>query len=140
MRLKTKKQSKTDIQIKQINVSLLKNNETNNHIWRKARVITQLIIIGMKQHAELLSNVFGPYNSLANPHHTHVKEQRLILNDKDIKLGISLVLSLQCQLQDAVLWKKDVNVFQGVFEAHSTWNLIRVHKVVQSWSRIIWFP
>ena len=42
--------------------------------------------------------------------------------------------------EDAVLWKKDVNVFQGVFEAHSTWNLIRVHKVVQSWSRIIWFP
>ena len=42
--------------------------------------------------------------------------------------------------EDTVLWKKDVNVFQGVFEAHSTWNLIRVHKVVQSWSRIIWFP
>ncbi|XP_048608720.1 uncharacterized protein LOC125584381 [Brassica napus] len=42
--------------------------------------------------------------------------------------------------EDAVLWKKDVNVFQGVFEAHSTWNLIRVHKVVLSWSRIIWFP
>ena len=40
MRLKTKKQSKTDIQIKQINVSLLKNNETNNHIPRKAQIVT----------------------------------------------------------------------------------------------------
>ncbi|KAF2601863.1 hypothetical protein F2Q70_00028672 [Brassica cretica] len=47
---------------------------------------------------------------------------------------------LSTDTEDAALWKKDVNEFQKVFTAHNTWNLIRMQKVVQPWSRIVWFP
>lgn len=47
---------------------------------------------------------------------------------------------LSTETEDTTIWKKDVDEFQGQFVAHNTWNMIRIHKVMQAWSSMVWFP